>query len=111
MTYNELRVFCAKMRVPVDKIAEESGLTFFGLKNGLTKESLALRYILPLCKALCISPNEFFGVSDITPKQQIQNGGRNNRQVMDGTAVAALEQQLRAKDEQIKTLLDIIAKK
>lgn len=111
MDFNELKRHCASMRVSVLKIAEETGITYDGLKQGITKQSLALRYVLPLCQALCITPNHFFGIPDKPQKQQVQNGGRNNSQYMDSEAISALESQLIAKDRQIERLLELLAQK
>ena len=119
MTFNELKSHCAMMRVSTAKIADEIGLSYDGLKNCLLNQSLSLRYVLPLCQSLCITPNRFFGVTapemSVTT-QQIQNGGNGNSQTIGSDIVPYLRQQLKEKDEQIKVkdgqikiLLDIVS--
>lgn len=111
MNFSELKQHCINMHVPIQQVAVEAGITYDGLKKGLSNDSLALRYVLPLCQALCITPNRFFGIPDKPQKQQVQNGGRNNSQYMDSDAVSALEAQLVAKDKQIEKLLELLAQK
>lgn len=108
MTYEELKKHCDQMHVSVLKVAEEVGISFDGLKKGVSNGSLALRHILPLCESLCITPDQFFGLKGDGGVRQVQNGGYHNTQAVDTTGVAALEKQLEAKDKQIEQLLEII---
>lgn len=109
MSYSDLRQILATNQISLQMFASEIGLTPEGLKRGLDKQSLAMRYIIPLCKSLCITPNRFFGISD-GGNSQVQNGGLGNTQNMVQESIT-LREQLRIKDEQIATLLDIIKNK
>lgn len=109
MNFSELKTRCEHAHVSALKVAEEIGLSYEGLKKGITNGSLAIRFVVPLCKSLGISPNELLGVPDKTGNSQVQNGGVGNVQRMDaGTAI--LQEQLRIKDEQINKLLNIMSK-
>lgn len=109
MSYSDLRQILATNQIPLQMFAAEVGLTPEGLKRGLDKQSLAMRYVVPICKSLCITPNRFFGISEGGSKQ-VQNGGLGNTQNMVQES-DTLREQLKIKDEQISSLLDIIKNK
>ena len=111
LNFNELKHHCAIIKISATNVAAEVGLSLEGLKKGIVNGSLALRCVLPLCQSLGITPNQFFGIPDTAPKQQVQNGGSHNKQFMDTTTIAALESQLAEKDKQISRLLDLLANK
>lgn len=109
MNYNELKRHCALIQVSVSEIANEVDITIDGLRKGLENESLALRYVQPLCKSLGITPNKFFGVDD-TPGDNIygaQNKGGKKQIIQQGNTdalehtIEILKAQLTTKDEQI----------
>ena len=110
MNFSELKTRCERAHVSALKVAEEIGLSYEGLKKGIMNGSLAIRYVVPLCNSLGISPNELLGVLDSkTGNSQVQNGGIGNVQNMDAST-AILKEQLRIKDEQINKLLNIMSK-
>lgn len=110
MTFSEIKQNCVKAKVSITTVAEESGLTYEGLKRGINTESLAIRYIPGLCKSLGITPNDFFGYQNEHAITQTQNGGIGNTQFMDAGAVSILQDQLKKKDEQISMLLQLLNK-
>lgn len=109
MTYNELKNHCNLIHISVSDLCREIDITIDGLKKGIVNESLALRYVLPLCKSLGIEPNQFFGVGESSgdkiygaqnkggKKQIIQQG---NTEALEHT-IEILKEQLTTKDEQI----------
>lgn len=109
MTFNNLKIMCDNAHVTVTKVAQEVGISYDGLKKGINQQSLSFRYIPQLCQSLGITPNQFFGYTDKKGVCQTQNGGVGNTQIVD-QGIEALREQLRAKDEQINKLLNIISK-
>lgn len=110
MNYNNLKEICRVNKISIQMVASETGVTLDGLRKGLERESLAIRFVVPLCKALCITPNQFFNMDDAAKSYQTQNGGFGNTQIMSSNA-NTLADQLREKDKQIQRLLDLLEKK
>ena len=109
MNYNELRKIMAVNQISVQSFADEVQITPEGFRRGMDRQSLAIRYVVPICKALCITPNQLFDFADNKTTTQTQNGGVGNTQIVD-TGITALQEQLKEKDRQIARLLDIVAK-
>lgn len=61
MTYSELSDICDQKRILLKNVAENSGLTYDGLRNGMNKQSLGMTKILKICEYVGITPNHFFG--------------------------------------------------
>ena len=119
MIYNELKEICRINKISLQLVASEVGITQDGLKRGIDKQSLAIRYVVPLCQSLCITPNQFFGEAEPIKRniQQNQTGGVGNTQTMN-VGLSALQhqlvekdRQLAEKDRQIARLLDLLNKK
>jgi hypothetical protein len=109
MTYSELSDICDQKRILLKNVAENSGLTYDGLRNGMIKQSLGMTKVLKICECVGITPNQFFGVED---KQTINatQYGLSNSQNIGITGIDILQQQLTVKDEQIKHLLNLLNK-
>jgi len=107
MNYNELRKIMAVNQISVQSFADEVNITPEGFKRGIEKQSLAIRYVVPICKALCITPNQLFDYAEKQICKQTQNGGVGNTQIVEA-GITALQEQLREKDKQINDLLAII---
>lgn len=119
MTYNELRSFCEKHQISTTSVAADINCTLDGLHKGLDRQSLSMRFIPKLCRSLCITPNQLFGWDGEIPtpgtpppaRNQQNNYGNGNRQtILDNGLVDDLREQLKVKDDQIKSLLDILKK-
>ncbi len=97
MNYDELKEICRVNKISLQTIASETGVTMNGLKRGIEQQSLAIRYVIPLCKSLCMTPNRMFGIpEDARTVTQTQNGGRNNTQIYDsnGEKIKSLEDEI-----------------
>lgn len=102
------------MQVSIETIASEAGLTYDGLKKGFVNESLAMRYILPLCKSLSVTPNEIFGIDSMPEDINFGNMNKNGKkQILNVGSnedlkhtIEILREQLAKKDEQIAKLLE-----
>lgn len=110
MDYEQFKNICRINKIAMQDLADEIGMTQDGLKKGLLSGGLAIRYVLPLCKLLAMTPNRFFGIEEKTTTSQTQNGGVGNTQIME-SGMAALQEQLREKDKQIDKLLILLEKK
>lgn len=109
LTYNELSDICDQKRILLKNVAESSGLTYDGLRNGMIKQSLGMTKVLKICECVGITPNQFFGIED----QQTINAtqyGLSNSQNIGTTGIDILQQQLAVKDEQIKQLFILLNK-
>lgn len=109
MDYNMVKEICRVNKISLQDLATEIGMSPEGLKRSMESDSLAARYVVPLCKSLCISPNKLFGYPNLSATQT-QNGGVGNTQIME-SGMAALQEQLREKDKQIDKLLILLEKK
>lgn len=119
MNFNELKRVCEINHIPVTKLAIDLGLSYSGLKRAMMQQSLSMRNIVPLCDALSIDPNKFFGFKTANlDHSQTQYGGHGNTQYMDSGAIDILrsqllekDRQIAEKDTQIKNLISLITKK
>lgn len=108
MDYGIIREICRVNKISLQTVAKEAGLTAEGLKRGFERDSLAVKYILPICKSLCISPNRLFGYEEQRKTvNQTQTGGVGNTQIVQ-EGFSALHEQLQEKDRQITKLLYIM---
>ena len=57
MTYSELSDICDAKRILIKSVAESSGLTYDGLRNGMVKQSLGMTKVLRICETGGITPN------------------------------------------------------
>lgn len=110
MTYSELSDICDVKRILLKNVAESSGLTYDGLRNGMNKQSLGMTKVLKICEYVGISPNQFYGYE--APGQTINTTqvGVMNSQNIGATNIEILHQQLSVKDEQISQLLKLLNK-
>ncbi len=93
-------------------------MTYAGMKTAIENQTLPIKKVNLLCKILGITPNRFFGWEDGGCASQVQNGGVGNMQRINYSSAAALQEQLRIKDEQIQNkdaqiakLLEIVSAK
>lgn len=109
MTYSELSDICDAKRILLKNVAENSGLTYDGLRNGMNKQSLGMTKVLKICECVGITPNQFFGV-DSNQTINATQLGISNTQNIGAVSVELLQQQLSVKDEQINHLLELLKK-
>ena len=109
MDYEQFKNICKTNKIVMQNLAAAIGLTQDGLKKGLISGGLGIRYLVPLCNELSMTPNRFFGVPEQQTTTQTQNGGVGNTQIVEA-GITALQEQLKEKDRQIARLLDIVAK-
>ena len=110
MSYSELSDICDAKRILLKNVAENSGLTYDGLRNGMNKQSLGMTKVLRICEYVGISPNQFFGYESIGQTFNTTQVGVMNNQSIGAAGIEILQQQLQAKDEQIKQLLQLLNK-
>lgn len=110
MTYSELSDICDAKRILLKNVAESSGLTYDGLRNGMIKQSLGMIKVLRICEAVGITPNQFFGWNEEKSTYNNSLVGVVNNQNIGAMGVEILQQQLATKDEQIKQLLQLLNK-
>lgn len=110
MSYSELSDICDAKRILLKNVAENSGLTYDGLRNGMNKQSLGMTKVLKICEYVGISPNQFFGYESIGQTFNTTQVGVMNSQNISNSSVDVLHQQLSVKDEQIKQLLQLLNK-
>jgi DNA-binding Xre family transcriptional regulator len=117
MTYSELQDVVFEKKITIQEVANHIGMTYNGMKTSFENQTLPIRSVSALCEYLGITPNRFFNwketkTNDIhNNNSNIQNGGVGNIQNADATTIAALQDQLRVKDEQIAKLLNLLADK
>lgn len=109
MTYSELSDICEQRRILLKNVAENSGLTYDGLRNGMNKQSLGMTKIMKICEYVGITPNQFFGYETSNTINATQYGISNSQNI-GAMGVEILQQQLATKDEQIKQLLQLLNK-
>lgn len=109
MTYSELSDICDQKRILLKNVAENSGLTYDGLRNGMNKQSLGMTKILKICEYVGITPNHFFGYEPTSTINATQYGISNSQNI-GAAGIEILHQQLQTKDEQIKQLLHLLNK-
>ena len=110
MTYSELSDICDAKRILLKNVAESSGLTYDGLRNGMNKQSLGMTKVLKICEYVGISPNQFYGYEATGQTINTTQVGVMNSQNIGVTNIEILHQQLSVKDEQIKQLLQLLNK-
>lgn len=110
LTYSELSDICDAKRILLKNVAESSGLTYDGLRNGMIKQSLGMIKVLRICEAVGISPNQFFGWNEEKATYNTNQVGMVNNQNIGAAGIEILQQQLAIKDEQIKQLFELLKK-
>lgn len=110
MTYNDLSDICDAKRILLKNVAQSSGLTYDGLRNGMIKQSLGMTKVLRICEAVGITPNQFFGWNEEKSTYNTNQVGMVNNQNIGAAGIEILQQQLQTKDEQIKILLELLKK-
>lgn len=111
LTYSELQDICESKKILVKDLCSAIGMTYMGLKSGLERQSLGVKYVSAICEMLKITPNQFFRIPEnatIIGNNIQQTGAVNMQQVQDGMDI--LHEQLRKKDEQIDKLLTLLNK-
>lgn len=116
--FNDLKQYTRVAKCSVDEIAAKTDISYDGLKRGLQNESLSIRFVVPLCQALNMTPNQFFGVEETSGDTNYGNMQKNaKKQIMQvGTeelkkTISILEGQLKTKDEQLKSKDEQLAAK
>lgn len=115
--FNDLKDYTKVAQCSIDEIAARVGISYDGLKRGLQNESLSLRYVLPLCQELHMTPNQFFG-SD-APAGDIVYGDQQKGSKMKikkdspelAHAISILQDELKQKNEQLAAKDRTIAEK
>ena len=110
MTYSELSDLCYTRKKSLTSIAECANMTLRGFRDGMNKQTLSIKAILPICKELGISPNDFFGFDGKSTTYNTNQVGVVNSQNIGSAGIEILQQQLQTKDEQIKQLLQLLNK-
>lgn len=110
MTYSELSDLCYMRKKSLTSIAESAGMTLRGFREGMNKQTLGIKAILPICESLGITPNEFFKVNDQVANYNTTQVGVMNNQNIGAAGIEILQQQLQTKDEQIKQLFQLLNK-
>lgn len=111
LTYSELQDICESRKILVKDLCSAIGMTYMGLKSGLERQSLGVKYVSAICEILKITPNQFFRLPDTTTvigNNVQQTGTFNLQQIQDGMDV--LREQLAVKDRQIEQLLTLLNK-
>lgn len=116
MTYNELQDLCESKKTTLKSIYVALGMTRTGFQGAIENQSLPIKRLLPLCNKLGITPNEFFGVDSVSNVSAngtaVQLGGQANtlNYAEQSETIAMLREQIRTKDEQISSLLQLLSK-
>lgn len=111
MDYNDLMILLKQKDLQLEELCQKVDITADGLRKGIKNNSLALRYIKPLCNALNISPNEFIGWEEFNPTSGVYASNISGINTQNSNeAIKALHDQLKEKDKQINRLLAIIEK-
>lgn len=109
LSYNDLTDLCDRKHVTITYVAEFSGMTLSGFRNATRKNALTADKIVLVCKALNITPNDFFCVqvpaSGDTVYGDQQKGAKKQIIYKESEelkqTIQMLRDQLKAKDEQI----------
>lgn len=111
MNYNELQVLCERRKLQIKEVVNAVGMSYTGLRDSLNNNSLPIKKLIPLCRLLNISPNEFldWGHTCTYNNTNVQNGDSNTMQIIQGN-MDMLKEQLAAKDKQIESLLNLLNK-
>ncbi len=112
MDYNRLKSYAQMNGIKLISLANECGMTLTGFKISFENGSFSIKNLCMICELLKTSPNDLLGFVPTDCKIiNSQNGGIGNSQTNINSSIAALERQLEEKDNQIKTLLEIIKSK
>lgn len=120
LTYEQLQTFCLDRNMSLnDAMAQIDIKTYAGLRRAFSSGSLGVKNVLPLCRFMGITPNEFFGVEETSGDTNYGNMQKNaKKQIMQiaGTeelkkTISILEGQLKTKDEQLKSKDEQLAAK
>lgn len=107
MTYDELTDLCELRHRTLISLAKELDFTMDGLRTSMRNQTLPIKKLEKLCNILNISPNEFFRWKDTSNNVTMFQNGIGNAQIYQEEN-ASLKDQLKIKDEQIKSLLEIL---
>lgn len=110
MTYSELSDLCYTRKKSLTSVAECANMTLRGFREGMNKQTLSIKAVLPICRELGISPNDFFGCNDNVATYNTNQVGVVNSQNIGAAGIEILQQQLAIKDEQIMHLLQLLNK-
>ncbi len=116
MNYNELQDLCIERKITLKSVYNALEMSRQGFQRAIDNESLPLKKVLPLCGKLGITPNEFFGVDSLANVSAngnaVQFGGQANtlNYAEQTDTISMLREQIKTKDEQIATLLSLLAK-
>lgn len=105
MNYSDFKELCDARKFQVNDICCHIGMTYHGLKQGLTSGKIGSDKVVALCKVLGITPNNFFGWEKIAP---VTAPGETNPYAQQ--TIDVLREQIRIKDEQIAHLIDGVVK-
>lgn len=109
MDYNDLMILAKQRKILQKDICEKLELTSAGFKRAWEKGSLSKNKLEMLCHVLEITPNELLGWPVVVTGGNVAtniNGGHNEQN--SDMAIAALCEQLKEKDKQIKQLIEVI---
>ena len=83
MNYTELKDLCEQRKIFIKDIQTGIKMSQPGLRDALNKETLPIRKLVPLCRLLQITPNEFVGWNKDKPASitTTQVGVMNNQNV------------------------------
>ena len=116
MDYNELNLLIKRKFSSLKEFCSAIGITENGFRDGVVSKRLGMKYISAACKALDITPNEFFGwsIGDNQTGVYASNITGINTQ-NSNEAIQALREEskektgiIKEKDRQINRLLTII---
>ena len=116
MEYNELNFLIKSKFSSLKEFCSAIGISANGFRKGFETNTLGMRYISAACKALDITPNEFFewSLGDNQPGVYASNITGINTQ-NSNEAIQALREEskektgiIKEKDKQINRLLTII---
>lgn len=125
MNYNDLLKLLRANQITAKEMCDSLEMTTTGFKRSIDQQTLPIKKVIPLCKFLCISVSQFFGVQD-DPKEQYNNSlsqktfGKQSRNIyLSGSKetealiqqIQEKDRQLQEKDKQITRLLDLLSSK
>jgi len=104
LSYTELMDILEDKNILQKDLAEKLGMSRVGFKGAIQNGTLQISKVTDMCREIGITPNQFFCFGNDNGCSQTQNGGVGNTQIIE-QGISALERQLAAKDEQIKSLI------
>ena len=115
MNYETIKEICRVNKISIGTICEEIGITMNGLKRGIDEGGLGIKYVIPLCKALCTTPNRLFGFTESDVFIQSGIGNTQNNKSISNNSVSEklddLEFQLTRERRHVDELLKLLANK